>query len=248
VEQGFDTVAVIAGDGTIHEAVNGLIGTGVKLAVIPGGRGNDLARNIGLASDPVAAATVLKTGTVAHIDLGRVNGEYFFNVAGVGFDAEVAAAVNNGRVYVNGMVTYVVYVLKLLASYRPVDAHITLDDRSWSQPLFLAAAGNGKYLGGGMKLAPQADIHDGEFDVVLAGDLSRREALRALTRIYSGTHISLPKVDVFRGRVLTIDADYPLNVEADGEIVGRVPVTFTVAPAALPVIVPTGGEGRGRVV
>ncbi|MEW6523545.1 MAG: diacylglycerol kinase family protein [Bacillota bacterium] len=239
-DRGFDTVAVIAGDGTIHEAVNGLVDTGAKLCVIPGGRGNDLARTMGIPREPRAAAALLWAGRTSRIDLGRANGEYFFNVAGVGFDAEVAAAVNRGRVFVNGMVTYLVYVLKMLASYQPVEAYLTLDGRAWSQKVFMAAVGNGQYLGGGMKLAPSADPQDGLFDVVVAGDLTRPEAIQALARVYSGSHVHLPKVQTYRGRSLTIDAGHPLNVEADGEVIGRVPVTFEVAPAALSLLVPVG--------
>lgn len=238
-------MAVLAGDGTIHEAVNGLTGTGAKLCVIPGGRGNDLARTMRIPRDGRGAASLLWGGRVQPMDLGLANGEYFFNVGGVGFDAEVAAAVNRGRIFINGTITYIVYVLKLLPTYRPVAARFTLDGQSWSQKLFLAAVGNGQYLGGGMKLAPHADPNDGLFDVVVAGDLSKPEALRALSRVYSGRHVELPTVTSYRGRVLTIEAERPLHLEADGEVIGTVPVKFEVAPGALSILVPQlAGEGE----
>jgi YegS/Rv2252/BmrU family lipid kinase len=240
--RGFDTVAVLAGDGTIHEAVNGLTGTGAKLCVIPGGRGNDLARTMRIPREGRAAASLLWCGRARPMDLGLANGEYFFNVGGVGFDAEVAAAVNRGRIFINGTVTYIVYVLKLLLTYRPVTARLTLDGHSWSQKLFLAAVGNGQYLGGGMKVAPNADPNDGLFDVVVAGDLSKPEALQALSRVYSGKHVELPKVKSYRGRLFTIEAERPLSLEADGEVIGTVPVKFEVAPGALSILVPAPGD------
>jgi len=244
-DRGFDTVAVLAGDGTTHEAVNGLVGTGVQLCVIPGGRGNDLARTMRIPREGREAASLLWSGRAQPMDLGRANGEYFFNVGGVGFDAEVAAAVNRGRIFINGTVTYIAYVLKLLVTYEPVAARLTLDGHSWSQKVFLAAVGNGQYLGGGMKLAPYADPNDGLFDVVIAGELSRPEALRALSRVYSGKHVELPKVKSYRGRVLTIEAARPLNLEADGEVIGTSPVRFEVAPGALSILVPAPrGEGE----
>ena len=234
VEHGYDTIIVIAGDGTVHEVVNGIVGTGVRLGVIPGGRGNDLARSAGLPKDPLAAAGVCRNGRLTHIDLGQANGEYFFNVAGVGFDAEVCHQVNQGRMYINGPMTYLVYVLKMLWYYRPVVCRITLDEKTWVQPVFLLVAGNGRYFGGGMLAAPGADLYDGEFEVVIAGDVTRLEAMEALAKIYSGKHVHLPKIQTFRARKVKVESEHPLNVETDGEVIGCVPLTMETIPRALP--------------
>ncbi len=234
-EEGYDTIIVIAGDGTLHEVVNGMVGTGISLGVIPAGRGNDLARSLGISTDPLAAARTCLHGHLTHIDLGKANGEYFFNVAGVGFDAEVCQQVNQGRLYVNGPLTYVVYVLKMLWYYRPVVCRITLDEKTWEQPVFLLVAGNGRYFGGGMLATPGADLYDGVFEVVIAGDVTRLEALQALSLIYSGKHVHLPKIQTYRARRVRVESVHSLNIEADGEVIGCVPLSMETLRAALPV-------------
>ncbi len=245
VEQGYDTVVAVGGDGTVHEVVNGIVNTGVKLAVIPTGTGNDFARVMGIPSDWSEAAKVLSRGRVRRIDLGWLNDRYFVNIGGVGFDAEVAAAANRfkkrmpGRV--PGMVPYVFGILQMLFSYMNKDMNITLRGPEGEIILnprtFLVAAGNSAYTGGGMHICPGASLSDGLFHVVLAEDLSKLDTLLLLPRVFSGSHVKHKKVSQFLAEEIVVTCEQELNVYADGEVYAVTPAHFKAMAGALEVII-----------
>ena len=252
-QEGYQRVVAVGGDGTVHEVINGLMDAGPQLAggvrvgVVPAGSGNDFARNLGLPSDPGEAARLLARGEAHPIDVGRVNDRHFANLAGVGFDAEVAAWANRVPKFIPGTFTYLAGVLALLARYRNAEVSLELDGRPLQGRAFLVAVGNGPRYAGGMAICPGAVMNDGRLRVVLCGDLQRGEILRLLPTIYQGRHVGHPKVQTFDVRRLSLHARRPLAVHADGELVGYTPARFEVVPGAILTIgaPPLPADGRG---
>jgi len=235
-----DIVVAAGGDGTIHAVAAGLIGSNTPLGIIPMGTGNDLARTLGIPSDPVLAAGLLSDGEPSPMDAVRFRCSgsegYSLNIAGVGFDASVAQRINDGFRFLKGTSAYLAAVLQCLASYRPVYLSISVDGESFATSAMLCAVANAQYYGGGMKIAPNASVNDGLIDVVVVGGVSKLEFLRQFPRVFKGTHLSHPAVRCLQGRSVRIEASAPIPVLADGEIVGLTPVEFEMVPEALKVV------------
>jgi YegS/Rv2252/BmrU family lipid kinase len=157
------------------------------------------------------------------MDLGRINGRYFLNIAGVGLDAEVAAEAMRNFKGFPGSLAYLLALLKQLVVYRPCPVNITLDGRELHEVAWLIAVANARYFGGGMKVAPQADPWDGLADVVIVSGVSRLRFLSIFPRVYSGSHLLNDCVRVIRARAIRIDAKGQLAVQADGEPAGTTP-------------------------
>lgn len=235
--QGYARIAALGGDGTLSEVVNGVAGSGAALAVVPAGTGNDFVRWAGIPAEPMAAARLALAGSARPIDLGEIRAAgrsmYFINVAGFGFDAEVARAVNAYPKYLGGTVPYVLGILKTLWRYRPTPVRLTMDGRVLERKVLLAAVANCKSYGGGMLIAPDAAENDGWFDVCVAGDLGPAEVLLVVPKIYSGGHKTHPKCEFFRCRELHVEAAAPLGCQADGELAGSLPLTFRIHPGGI---------------
>jgi YegS/Rv2252/BmrU family lipid kinase len=235
--EGYQRVVAIGGDGTVSEVANGLAHTPVALGIIPAGTGNDVARNLGIPSDPAAAAALASTGRARPVDLCQVTTRdsttYFVNVAGFGFDAEAAARVDRLPRLVGGTLPYIVGTLQTLWQYRSPDMRISIDGRSFDRRVFMVAVGNCSSYAGGMRIVPGARFDDGLLDVCLVKDLGRFELLRVVPKLYRGGHIGHPAVELYRCRALTADADARVLCHADGEPVGGSPLRFGILPAAL---------------
>lgn len=238
---GYDVVLVVGGDGTAHWAANGLLqngSSGPSLAVVPAGTGGDFAAALGLPKDPHAATTALLKGKVRRIDVGLVNGRYFLTIGTVGFGGEVARQVNEWPRLLPGPVMYIAAILKMLVAYSPVDMEVMVDGTARRQRLFMVGVGNTYRAAGGMKLCPGAAPDDQLFEVILIGNVTKLEVLALLPKTFSGRHIFHPKVAVHRVAAIGVSSNTPLAVQADGELVGSVPATFTVRPGALEVLAP----------
>jgi YegS/Rv2252/BmrU family lipid kinase len=249
VRSGHRLVVAVGGDGTLNEVVNGLTGEdGVPLATMGAvltGRGRDACRNFGVPAGVTAAAAALVSGHDTTFDLGLAawgagGRRYFLGAAGAGFDAAVAtraASVNAG-----GTLPYLFAVLATVHAARPMSASIAVDGAPmWQTPLTAAIVANGRYFGGGMKIAPHAETTDGLLDLVVLGPLGRLEMLRWLPTIYTGTHLANPRVVTRRASAVVIEAPVPLPTQVDGEVVGTTPVSITVARRALRLRVPRAG-------
>ena len=240
LERGFERLVVVGGDGTLHEAINGT-GPGPghgHLGIIPTGTGSDFPRTLGIPLSPLEAAGVLLSGQVREVDLGRVNGRFFVNVAGVGFDAEVAATVNRGLKFLRGAPAYLAAVLKVLATYRNTPVTLDLDGHRYQGKILLAAVGNARYYGGGLCIVPQAQVDDGLFHLCVAWDLDKLDTLVTLPKVFKGGHVHHPKAWFPTARQVTITSEPPLSVHADGELVGHTPATFDLVPRGLRLLVP----------
>ena len=242
---GFGRFIAIGGDGTLHEILNGALAAGVAptLALVPVGRGDDWARTAGVPRDIAAAVALIARGrTVAHdigvaaFDLAGPQGKrHFINVAGAGFDAFVVAQTRALRL---GRLTYLAGLLRGFATFRAPRMRIEAGGTVQAERMFLAFAAVGQYCGGGMHVAPGARTDDGLLDVVTVGEIGRLELLLNVRRLFDGTLPQYHKVRVTRSGCVRVEADPPAQVEADGELLGETPVTFSVLPGAARVIVP----------
>ena len=218
---------------------NGLAGSSTSLAIIPAGTGNDCARNLGIPSDPPSAARLALSGVHRAIDLGEIHTSsgptYFVNVAGFGFDADVAACVEDlpGWVALGNTLPYVLGVLQALWHYQSPRVSISADGREIEQRCFVVAVANGPSYGGGMQVAPDARSDDGIFDVCVIGNISRAEVLRLVPSMYSGGHRTHPAVEFFRCTELHASSLASVHCQADGELVGTLPATFKIHPGGL---------------
>ncbi len=241
---GADVVAALGGDGHIGACVNGVMGAGASaaLAVIPAGTGNDFARLIGMnPKEPLGAVRVLRAPTMKRIDVVRLKlpqGErYYVNVAGAGFDSEANAYANRMR-WFKGKTRYVIATLVLLPGFRAARFRITVDGEHHQVPGMLIAVGNGRSYGGGMRVCPNAELDDGVLDVTVVGEVSKLDFIKTFPKVFTGRHISHPKVQQLRGAEVSITAERTLQVFADGEHAGTLPATFTVLPSSLGIVVP----------
>jgi diacylglycerol kinase (ATP) len=247
VEQGYETVVAVGGDGTVNEVVNGLLApgairAGAILGVIITGRGSDFARTIGIPSDYAEACARLAGERTMTVDLGLATfhqeGEqrqrYFVNVGGGGFDAEVAHRANRAPNFMGGTIPYLTSLVTTLFAYRNKAVELILDDQ---EPIRMVVnsvvVANCQYFGGGMKVAPEADPNDGLFDVVVIGDIDKIEFLMTVPKVYDGTHITHPQVDTYRAKRVEVRSEQDLLLQVEGEVCGHTPLTFQIVPSAL---------------
>jgi diacylglycerol kinase (ATP) len=248
---GYQTIVAVGGDGTLHEVVNGLVREGlvdptVNLGIIPGGTGADSVRTLGIPHDYRAACHRLLRSKPDCIDLGLITcvsqgqevQRYFLNVAGLGFDGEVAERVNRSSKALGGTIPFLSSLFVKLLTYQNKTVEVTLDGQQrLQQKANSVVVCNGCYVGGSMHIAPRAALDDGLFDVIIIGDTSKLEIVANVPRIYRGTHLSHPKVDEYRAREVRVKARERMFLQADGELIGEAPATFQIIPQALHVLV-----------
>jgi YegS/Rv2252/BmrU family lipid kinase len=232
-----EVAAALGGDGLVGAVADGLRETdGGLLAILPGGRGNDFARTLGVPRDPAGAAAAIANGRERAIDLGVCGERAFVGIASCGFDSDANRIANATRV--PGDAAYLYGALRALAGWRPAHFELELDGERLTHVGYSVAAANGRQFGGGMRLAPDASLEDGMFDVVTIADVPRRRFLRGLPRVFRGRHVLNDEVDVRRAREVRIAADRPFALYADGDPIAELPATVRTLPAAVRVIVP----------
>jgi YegS/Rv2252/BmrU family lipid kinase len=231
---------VMSGDGLIGKVGGAIAGTGTPLGIIPGGRGNDLARVLGIPVDPAGAVGVLLAGETRTIDVGEANGARFLCIASCGFDSDANRIANEARL-MKGPLVYAYAALRALLAWRPARFTLTAGGERRELTGYSVAAANSRAYGGGMFLAPEAELDDGLLDVVTTGEVSKLRFLRNLPSVFKGEHLDQEEVECFRTAELRIEADRPFGVYADGEHITDLPVTVRVLPAALRVIAPAAG-------
>lgn len=233
-----EVAVAFGGDGLIGAVAEALRQTDGLLGMLPGGRGNDLARVLGIPQHPIAACEVIASGAVQAIDLGEVAGRTFVGIASCGFDSD-ANRIANEATLVRGNLVYAYAALRTLATWRPATFTVRLDGGA-SRTIVgcTVAAANSKAYGGGMFLAPDASLVDGQLDVVVVEDAPKLALLRLLPLLFKGTHVSKPNVHVERAGRIEIAADRNFFLYADGDPIAELPVTITVLPAAVRVLVP----------
>jgi len=260
--KGARLIIACGGDGTISEVTNGILAAGkdTELGILPSGTGGDFRKTLGIPRRSRDAAEILRAGRTRKIDLGRVTftndgGEretrYFLGVASFGMSADVVSRVREAGPqwlsrkaphWLSGRVTFGVSMLQSAMQSGATRVIVQLDD-SHERHLTVAnlCIANARYFGGGMKIAPEAKLTDGKFDVISVGDLGALKILTRAPRIYFGSHLRMEEVGHFLAKkVIARPAtkDAQIAIEVDGELPGRLPATFQVAPAALRVRCP----------
>ncbi|HSO99504.1 MAG TPA: diacylglycerol kinase family protein [Solirubrobacteraceae bacterium] len=227
------------GDGLIGAVAGALRGTEGTLGVLPGGRGNDFARVLGLPAEPEAAAAILLAGVPRPVDLGETaEGAAFVGIASCGFDSD-ANRIANQATLVRGNLVYAYGALRALAAWKPASFVVTIDDAPARRFTgYSVAAANSKAYGGGMLLAPDASLEDGLLDVVISSHIGKLRFLALLPTVFRGEHVNQPQVTVLRGRQVTISADRPFTVYADGDPIAELPATIRAVPHAIRVLLP----------
>lgn len=247
VADGIRFVIACGGDGTLHEVVNGIATVpDVILGVLPCGRGNDFAAAIGVPLKPEMAIATLLSGTPIHVDLGQcyqinrqpTTDNYFTTIATCGYDAEVSRRAAKGTPVFAGTASYALAAVETLFYYDPPVVHLEGDFGSYDGSLLLAATGITNRYGGGFQIVPDARIDDGLFDVCIIRPVSSLTVLRLLVTLFWGGHVSHPAVSIHRTRAITIQAETPLLLYADGEPMSETPVTIETIKGGLVVMSP----------
>jgi YegS/Rv2252/BmrU family lipid kinase len=249
MEHGVETARAAAGDGEIPIVMSGdgLIGQiggalaegDVPLGMMPGGRGNDLARVLGIPTDVERAADVIAMGRQRTIDVAEVNGHRFLGIASCGLDSDANRIANEAKI-LRGNLVYLYAALRALAAWKPARFTIVADGRSQELTGYSVAAANNRAYGGGMFIAPDAELDDGMLDVVLTGQVGKLRCLANLPKVFKGTHTENDEVTILRAAEVEIGADREFAVYADGDHVADLPATVRVLRQALNVIAPPG--------
>ena len=230
---------VMSGDGLIGQIGGALAGGDAPMGVIPGGRGNDLARVLGIPTEIPGAVDLLAAAPTRAIDVGEVNGRRFLGIASCGFDSEANRIANQARL-VKGNLVYLYAALRALAAWKPARFELVLDCDPRRFTGYSVAAANSKAFGGGMFIAPDAELDDGRLDVVWVSEVAKLRYLANLPKVFKGRHVDSEEVTVLRAAEVTIRADRPFAVYADGDHLADLPATIRVLPRALTVIAPPG--------
>ncbi|WP_404384019.1 lipid kinase [Caenispirillum salinarum] len=244
-EHGQDAAMVImaGGDGTMNAAVDHVHAQGLAFGVMPLGTANDLARTLEILPDPVEAARVIARGRRHRIDLGRVNGKLFFNVASIGAAAQLSKNLDGALKRRWGVLSYPIRVREVLDEGQAFAAHIEDDEGNATDVQSIqVAVGNGRCYGGGMRVAPEAAIDDGRLDLYSLEPQSLWRLVLTAPLIRAGWHDQLESSVKMSGRRFTISTDPPMDVSTDGEVTTCTPAVFEVLPEALEIIVPVEYE------
>jgi YegS/Rv2252/BmrU family lipid kinase len=227
---------VVSGDGMIGAIGGALAGGEAPLGIVPVGRGNDLARVLGIPTEPEAAIEIVLAGHTRAIDVGEANGHRFLGIASVGFDSDANRIANESRL--GGNLVYAYAALRALVAWKPARFTVAIGEQRTRTEGYSVVVANNSAYGGGMYVAPDADLEDGEFDVVTIQKVSKFRFLSNLPKVFKGTHVRNDEVQVVRASRLSLSASRPFAVYADGEHLTDLPTDLRVIPHALRVLVP----------
>jgi YegS/Rv2252/BmrU family lipid kinase len=230
---------VMSGDGLVGQIGGALAGTGTPMGILPGGRGNDLGRVLRIPSEPAGAVAVLADGHEREIDVGEVNGRRFLCIASLGFDSEANRIANEAR-FIKGNLVYAYAALRTLAAWKPHTFTVTVDGERTECFGYSVAVANSRAYGGGMFVAPNAELDDGLLDVVLTAHTGKLQFLKSLPQVFKGTQIDNDEITLLRGAEVEVSADEDFAIYADGEHLTNLPAKLHVLPRALKVIAPPG--------
>jgi YegS/Rv2252/BmrU family lipid kinase len=233
-----ETVLALGGDGLLRPLAGALKNTNSALALIPCGRGNDLARVLGVPTDPGEAARVAVEGQERLLDVASVEGTPFMGIASFGLDSDANRIANEAKL-VKGDAVYVYAALRALAAWKPATFTLTVDGERHQFVGYSVAVGNSKAYGGGMFILPDAELDDGKLDVMLVHKTSKLRCLIELPKVFKGTHVNSAHVEFLRGQEIEVSADRPFAIYADGDPIGATPAIMRVEHRCLRVIAPS---------
>lgn len=251
IEAGYRKIIVVGGDGTLNEVINGVVKQKrfapdeVIVAMIPVGTGNDWCRTFKIPENYKEAIKVIAKCKTARQDIGMIRYDvdgsectrYFLNMAGIGFDGAVAKRTNRLKAKgKGGPLSYLINLFTTLLSHKATLARIIIDNKPYEEEAFTISVAIGQFNGGGMKQAPSAITDDGLFDITLIRHVTRMTVLRNIKKLYDGSYVTLKQVKQFRGKIVRIEAEPPLIMEADGESLGSTPMVFEIMPRCITVV------------
>jgi diacylglycerol kinase (ATP) len=233
-----DLVIVGGGDGTLNAAAAGLVETRLPLGILPLGTANDLARTLNLPTTLPEACQVIATGQPFPIDVGWVNGQYFFNVASLGLSVKITQQLSQSLKRRWGILAYAITALRVLLKSRPFSAEIRMGDEVCQVKTVQIAVGNGRYYGGGLAVTADAAINDQRLDLYSLEIRHWWQMIPLLPSMRAGTHDSWEFVRSLQGQDIEVFTRKPHAINTDGEITTRTPARFRVIPQAISVMVP----------
>lgn len=240
--QGYDTIVAVGGDGTVHHVVQHLVGTSLRLGILPLGTANNFARGLNIPGDLEGAFRTLARGQERVIDVGRIKNEYFIEAVGVGLFADTLLAMGSEETHRHEIGRIFRVTTPLLWNPRARRLRLTLDGHAQEEEVVMATVSNSRYLGENWPMAPDASLDDGLFDIVTVGAMSRWELMRFGVSLMRGTHLGLPHVKIQRAARVEIRrvhrVTHPMPVHADDHILAYLPVSMEVVPRSLRVLAP----------
>ena len=243
IEAGYEIVVAVGGDGSVNEIAPALIGTTVSLGIIPAGSGNGLAMHLGYGREVEKAVKKLNTAENKRIDVGLLNGRPFFNVAGIGFDGLVSNMMkkSNSR----GFMPYFLKSIEAGLSYTPLECRIELDGKDFTEKCFAIVVANGPMYGYNMQIAPDAQLDDGFFEVVILKDAPRWQYFAAVPSTFNGKIYEAEFVEHFTTRRVVISSEHALHVHVDGEgLLLQESLNFDINPKAINILVPQKSSAK----
>ncbi|RJP72740.1 MAG: diacylglycerol kinase family lipid kinase [Candidatus Abyssobacteria bacterium SURF_17] len=248
---GFEMVVGVGGDGTINEVVNGFFNAGslinpeAVLGVISRGTGSDFIKTLGIPKEIAAASRTLCGHAVKRCDVGRFTCKghdgsdierYFINIADFGIGGETVERVNRTTKALGGFVSFFYGAVSTLLTYKGKRVRVRVDDSYEAEKVVQnVIVANGQYFGGGMWIAPRAQVDDGLFDILIIDDMGRLESFRNIVKLYKGAHLDHPKVLYLQGKTVVADSPDVVLLDVEGEQIGRLPARFDIIPAAVKV-------------
>ena len=252
LDKGYTKIMAVGGDGTVNEVVNGffrsgdLINPSASLIVFSQGTGSDYIKSLGITGRVKHILDIAKNGREKMFDVGlidyvslagRPEKRYFINLADAGLGGETVYLVSRSSKFLGGLLTYLFAALRTIIKYNNKKMELTIDGETvLREKINSIMVANGSYFAGGMQIAPGADLQDGEFNIIILGNLTKFEIITNLYKAYSGEHISHPKIKVCRGREVKIEADEEVLIDVDGEAAGKLPAKFKILERKLPVL------------
>jgi YegS/Rv2252/BmrU family lipid kinase len=248
---GAELLVVVGGDGSVNEVANGLAGLGrqPEVAVVPRGTGWDFSRTFGIPRKVDDAVHVALEGNVRTIDVGLASYRAwdgsdatasFANVASAGMSGAIAKRANETTKALGGKASYLWATFAVFSGWEATEIEVAVDGERRTGRMFDVVVANGRFFGGGLEVCPEAEPDDGLFDVLTIGDVTKRDLVQTMPKMYRGTHLPHPKAELLRGSSVTVTTETPLPIELDGEQPGTTPVTFEVVAGALRLRVPPG--------
>jgi YegS/Rv2252/BmrU family lipid kinase len=232
-----ETVGCLGGDGFVGTIAGQLCGTDARLAILPGGRGNDFARVLGIPREPAAAVRVAVGGAERMLDVAEANGSTYVGIASLGIDSDANRIANEAKL-VKGNLVYLYAAVRALIEWRGASFEVIVDGERHSLRGCSIAVANSKAYGGGMYAVPHAQLDDGLLDVLVTTEASKPTLFRLTLQAFSGSHVTHPALRFLRGREIEVRADRPFDVYADGDPIAELPVKIRVAKRVLRVMVP----------